>query len=525
MDGIELRPYQREAADAAVAAIMRGESSVVVLPTGSGKSLVQAAVIIEMRRRQPDCRVLVLTHRQEIVGQNYTAYERQGGRDAGIISAGLSRIDDPASPVIFGNVQSITSRHDSLGPRDLVIVDEAHRVPTTFSSSSQYGAVWSDFQGAIKIGFTATPYRLDGGLIAGPGTPFPGGIAVQIGAKPLVEQGFLSPLVGLNTSSEIRTSGARVRGGEFVPSDLAEAAMADEKTLRRSVREAIRAVEGRQRVLAFAVSVAHAELLTEALKSAGESAALVHGGMARTDRAEMLEAFADGGGRWLVNCELLTTGYDCPGIDAICCWRPTQSKALWVQMLGRGMRLAPGKSDCLVVDFGGNIARHGDIDLFDKLGRTQERIERDQIDFNAAQRARDLPRTQRAAAGVDPMTGLPVGAFEVPVHAITYTLQAATKVPGATNIVVKYVTQLGPVLRWICPEYRSGAYWHARRFAAARGITAWKPSAAWLVEQLRGCRLIPSHVTLARPGKFYEVVQEIWAPPSNPFDDEWGDVA
>lgn len=525
MDGIKLRPYQRKAVDAAVAAILRGDSCVALLPTGSGKSIMQAAITAELRTLWPNCKVLLVTHRQELVAQNYAAYERIGGRDAGIISAGLGRFDNPELPVIFGSVQSFVTRLEELGYRTVIFIDECHRVPLKLSPDSQYGAIWRNFAAAIKFGFTATHYRLDGGLTVGPGTPFPDGIAYRIEAKALVAQGFLSPLVGLKTASEISTTGVRKRGGEFFSSDLSEAATADEKALRRSVREVIRAVDGRRRILGFAVSVLHAELLTEALKSAGESAVAVHGRMSQTERAAALEMFADGGVRWLVNCELLTTGYDCPGIDAICCWRPTQSKALWVQMLGRGMRLAPGKVDCLVVDFGGNIARHGDIDLFDKLRRTQERIERDRGEFNAAQKARDLPRTQRAAAGVDPMTGLPVGAFEVQVYGISYALQAARNVVGAQNVVATYATQLGPVRRWLCPEYRSGAVWHARRFAEARGITAWKPSAAWLIEQLRGCASLPSHVVLARPGKFHEVVREIWAPPSCAFGDEWGDAA
>lgn len=522
MDGIELRPYQREAVAAAVAAIILGKSGVAVLPTGSGKSLVLAEVIIEMRRRWPDCRILVLTHRQELVEQDYAAYVRLGGQDAGIISAGLGRFDDPDLPIIFAGVQSAVPRRNELGSRVIIFIDEAHSVPLKLSPDSRYGAIWNHFSEAVKIGFTATPYRLDGGLIVGPGTPFPAGIAIQIGAKTLVEQDYLAALVGLKTASEISTSAVRVRGGEFVSADLTEAATADEKALRRSVREAIRAVEGRRRVLAFAVSVLHAEMIVEALRMEGESAFAVHGRMTRTERAETLESFADGGGRWLVNCEILTTGYDCPGIDAICCWRPTQSKALWVQMLGRGMRLAPGKHDCLVIDFGENISRHGDIDLFEKLGRTQERVLRDN---DAARRARDLPRPAKSAVGVDPMTGLPAGAFGVQIYSINYALQAAKNVADATNIVATYSTQLGPVRRWLCPEYRTGAAWHARRFAAARGITAWKPSAAWLVEQLRGCATLPTHVVLARPGKFYEVVREIWAPPSDPFGDEWGDAA
>jgi superfamily II DNA or RNA helicase len=427
--------------------------------------------------------------------------------------------------VIFGGVQSIVSRLEALGDRDVVFVDEAHRVPTTVLRGSQYGAVWERFAGATKIGLTATPFRLDGGLIYGPGTPFPGGIAIQIAAKELIKQGFLSPLVGLRTASEITTAGVRSRCGEFVSNDLADAATCDQEALRRSVLEAIRAVEGRLRILAFAVSVLHAELLVEALNAAGETATFVHGGLTRTERAAALETFAGGGVRWLVNCELLAVGFDLPAIDAIACWRPTQSKALWTQIVGRGMRLAPGKADCLLVDFGWNILRHGDIDLFDKIGRTRERVERDEADFDAARRARELPRPGAAAIEIDPLTGLPTEAFEVPVYSIDYALQASKSVAGAANVVAVYATDIGPVRRWLCPEYPGGAAWHARRFAAARGIVAWRPSAAWLLGQLRECATTPSHVVLTRRGKFYEVVRELFEPPGDPFADEWEDAA
>jgi DNA repair protein RadD len=132
--------------------------------------------------------------------------------------------------------------------------------------------------------------------------------------------------------------------------------------VKRTVADLLRRAEGRRSGIVFAVNVAHAEAVLARLQAAGERAALVHGGTPKAERAALIERFQAGALRWMVNVNVLSEGFDAPGIDVVAMLRPTKSPGLYYQQVGRGFRLAPGKADCLVLDYAGNVLEHGPVD-------------------------------------------------------------------------------------------------------------------------------------------------------------------
>ena len=506
-NSIQLRDYQQKAVDHAVAAIQAGRNTCIQAPTGCGKALIAAAIAREFAGR-----VLVLTHRAELAIQDHAAFERLTGQLAGIFSAAV-RKDNPADHrVIFATVGTAVNSPNGLGDFALIIVDEVHLVPASEDASGRYAELLRYFRNVPRLGLTATPFRLGDGLVHGPGTFFEYGVCFQIPASRLVAEGYLSRLIGISVAREIDASGCRKRGGEFVARDLADA-VEDDGAVGKAVAEAINAVSDRRKILVFAVSILHVQTIAASLIARGEDVAVVHGGLSKEHRASAITQFKTGGVRWLVNCEILTVGFDAPAIDAIALMRPTASKALHVQMLGRGMRLSEGKVNCLVLDFAGNIGRHGNIDGLIAETRKSEKRERADVE---ASKPRALPKnTKLKSVELDPLTGLPAGAVVDDILAITYSLIPANARHDRTNVVVAYRTRRhGIVRRWLCPEYATGARYHAKKFASGRGIHHWSPSADWLKRALESSPMTPVQVALVRNGRNYlEVVREIFPEP------------
>lgn len=456
---MKLREYQRDAVEAELHALSTGGNPIIAAPTGSGKSIMLASVASELVA--DGAKVLVLTHRKELIVQN----ERHLGyvdAKTSVYSAGLNRRETDGDILIAG-IASVYRKPELWVDRDFVIVDECHLVSN--DATTMYGQVFSQMPHAPKAGLTATPYRLDGGLIYGPGQWFDE-LAYQIEAKALVEEGYLSPLIGRVGANEASTDGVRVRAGDFVASDL-EQSVCDEAQVRKAVQEALQEAVGREHILVFAVSIMHAEMVLEALQQLGEIAVMLSSKMVSSHRDDNIRDFLSGNARWCVNVGILTTGFDFPSLDCIVLLRPTASKSLHVQMLGRGMRIDDGKDDCLVLDFSANCARHGDIDLFETVGQTQQKAEKERREA-LIQQQRKLPA--HVLSPTDPMRGgeLP---FTVTVQDVSFKTTPAHRYPGKTNVMVVYKTSAGPVRKWLCPEYDTGARWYAKKFAVARGLS------------------------------------------------------
>lgn len=369
---LTLRPYQEKALDDLWQWFERETGNpLVVLPTGAGKSLVIAEWCRAVFEIDPTAGIIVLTHVRELVSQNFT--EMIGmwpDAPAGVYSAGLGRRDIGAA-LMFASIQSIHRKAYKLPHRiDMVLVDEAHLIPR--NADTMYGRFLADLKAinpALKIiGLTATPFRLDSGLLhEGKGAMFDG-IAHDTNVRDLFDDNYLSPPISfIQHESEIDTSGVGIRAGEFIADQLSAEACNPE-TVAAIADRIVEAGQDRKSWLVFGVSVEHCELLAQALNERGYAGCGVYGhtdqehGQGTRDR--IIADFKAMRTRFICSQGVLTTGFNARSVDLIALARPTQSTGLYIQMIGRGTRLSPetGKQDCLVLDFGGNIARHGPFD-------------------------------------------------------------------------------------------------------------------------------------------------------------------
>jgi len=361
---MELRAYQREAVDAIYHYFERNTGNpLVVMPTASGKSFIMAAFIKEVLDTWSDQRIMILTHVKELIQQNYT--ELIGHwilAPAGIYSAGLKRRETQAQ-VLFAGIQSVHHRAEELQGFDLILIDECHLVPR--KSDTMYRRFLDDMltiNESVKIiGLTATHYRLDSGLLTEGDARIFNDVAYEVPVKRLIDEGFLSPLVTKAPNTKLDVSGVHKRGGEFINSELQSAVDQDDIN-KAAVREIIYYGKDRKSWLVFCTGVKHAYNVRDALRECNIVAETVTGETNIMERDYILTGFKSGEIRAITNCDILTTGFNAPNTDLLAVLRPTQSTGLYVQIAGRGMRVAPGKENCLVLDFAGNIERHGPID-------------------------------------------------------------------------------------------------------------------------------------------------------------------
>jgi DNA repair protein RadD len=363
---VSLQPrwYQSEANDAVWKYLNeKSGNCVVVLPTGAGKSLLIALLI--QQALEFGGRVVVLAHRKELLQQN--ADEIRGlipGVDVGIYSAGLKSREIHNAVVVAG-IQSVFRKAEDLGRRHLILVDEAHLISDL--EESMYGQFLSAMkanEGLRIVGLTATPFRTGAGPICGPERIFQR-VVFEAKTAQLIAEGFLCPITNKVAEAEVNTDKVGLRGGEFVESEMQAAFDVDEK-VQAACAEIIEKTQDRHSILVFASGIHHAEQIAELLPGS----AVVTGETLPIERAETLRRFVAGELRFLVNVDVLTTGFNAKCVDAIAILRATMSPGLFCQMVGRGLRLHESKQNTLLLDFGGNIARHGSIDD-ESFGRSE----------------------------------------------------------------------------------------------------------------------------------------------------------
>lgn len=364
MSPIVLRDYQRESVEALWRYFEEHTGNpLLVLPTGAGKSIVQAAFVRSVLDAYPETSILCLTHVKELVEQNAAKLEALlPWGTVGVYSAGLRR-RELGRAVTVASVQSLARALRNLPPADLVIIDEAHLVPP--KGEGQYRTVLDSLRVLnphLKvIGMSATPYRLKSGwLHEGEGRIFTD-IAHEVEIGPLVKAGHLCRLRSKSGASEADLSKVSVRGGEYVLGEL-EAAFDKGDLIERTLDEVEAHAADRKKWLLFCAGVKHAEHVLASLQLRGHRTELVTGETPIPERDAIISRFKAGELRALVNVAVLTTGFDAPDIDAVIMMRATKSPGLYYQMVGRGLRPHPSKSDTLVMDFGGNVLRHGPID-------------------------------------------------------------------------------------------------------------------------------------------------------------------
>jgi len=333
----------------------------LVLPTGAGKSHVVAALCKDALAQWPETRVLMLTHVKELIEQNAEKMRQHWpGAPMGIYSAGL-RKRDLGESITFAGIQSVRNKAEQIGHTDLIIVDECHLI----SHRDEGG--YRKLIGGLKtinpalrvIGLTATPYRLGHGYITDGDALFDD-LIEPVTIEELVHRGFLSPARSKVTDVKLSADGVHKRGGEYIEKEL-QAAVDTPMQNEGVVSEVIKLAGDRKAWLFFCAGVKHAQSIADLLTDRGIVAACVTGDTPAAERSHILTEYKAGRIRALTNANVLTTGFDYPDIDLIALLRPTLSPTLYVQMVGRGMRLKSHTDHCLVLDFAGCVQTHGPI--------------------------------------------------------------------------------------------------------------------------------------------------------------------
>ena len=517
----ELRDYQKEAVEGLYSYWAKGAGNhpLIVAPTGSGKTAIIAQIVRDAMSF-PNTKVLIVSHVKELLEQGAKGLlAMYPEADFGFYSASLrqKRLD---RPITFAGIQSVWERaFDMIPAPDLVLIDEAHMLPK--NTETRYGQFIRDLticNPQVKVvGLTATPYRLDSGFLhKGKGAVFDG-IAYDIPVSRLMEEGWLSTVYSKGGLKQIDLTNVGRRGGEFIESELAAAA-SDPELVRATVEEICRLGVDRKSWLIFASGIGHANMLADGLRDLDIGAEVVTGSDDMAERGRKIADFKSGKLRALVNCNVLTTGFDAPSVDLVALVRATESTGLYIQMVGRGTRLAPGKEDCLLLDYGGNVARHGFIDTPNpkKNGGTG--------DGKAPVKACPSCNTFCHAA----VRVCPECAFEFPAPELNH---APKSYEGAVlsnqvkmewldvddvsygrwqkegkpdSIRVTYYCGMTRISEWLCPDH--GGY-AASRYTARK--SALRAAADGTDAALAECAswVKPSKIRVKPDGKYFQIVQ------------------
>ncbi len=360
------RPYQQEAIDALHAHICSKRTNpCVVIPTGGGKSALIAWMIMKWKADAPQVRIVILAHRKELIEQNAQELQEMcPGFQVGIFAAGLGRRDYEAD-ILFASVDSVFKRSGEFAPFDVAMVDEAHRIP--IKGEGKYRTF---LQGCrqnnprlVVIGWTATPYRMGVGSICHEDHLLHE-ICYEASITSLIRDGYLSRLRSKVAIHQPNLDGVKKTAGEYAVAALAERTNVD-KVVDAAVDEAVRFMdqEKRKHAVFFCVDVEHCEMVSASLERHRIKAPSVTNKTKQEVRERVASDFKAGKYRAICNVNVYTEGFNATCVDCIVLLRPTLSAGLFSQMVGRGLRLHNGKSDCLVLDFAGCIEEHGPIDM------------------------------------------------------------------------------------------------------------------------------------------------------------------
>lgn len=340
---VVLRGYQDSAINEVRAAFRQSPSVLLVAPTGSGKtvmfSYISASAVAKSKR------IWIMAHRVELVDQISETLKRFNVSH-GFIAAGYPR--SPRMHVQVCSVQTLIRRMPENLPPDLIIIDEAHHA----TLANTIGRILAAYPKAMRLGVTATPTRLSGEglgdvfktMVLGPTT------------QQLIDLGALSP-VTVYAPPTVDLSALHIRAGDFVTSEAAEA-MDKPKITGDAVTHYRKHADGK-RAVAFCTSVEHARHVALSFVDAGYKSVHIDGTMERQARKALVDDYQRGKIHVLTSCDLVSEGFDCPGIEVGISLRPTASTGLWIQQVGRCLRTADGKDRAIILDHAGNTLRHG----------------------------------------------------------------------------------------------------------------------------------------------------------------------
>lgn len=341
---MELRPYQQEAREAVEHQWREVDRTLLVLPTGCGKTIVFASVTAD--RVSAGDRVLILAHRGELLEQAADKLRQAVGLGCAVEKAGESCLGSWYR-VVVGSVQTLMreKRLEQFPPDyfGTIVIDEAHH-----AVSDSYRRILDHFSDAKVLGVTATPDRGD---MRDLGAVFES-LAYEYTLPRAIREGYLTPIQALTVPLTLDISGVSMQSGDFKASEIDTAL---DPYLEQIAGEMAQLCADRKTVV-FLPLVKTSQKFRDILNASGFRAAEVNG--ESTDRAEVLADFDAGKYNVLCNSMLLTEGWDCPSVDCVVVLRPTKVRALYCQMVGRGTRLNPGKGNLLLLDFLWMTERH-----------------------------------------------------------------------------------------------------------------------------------------------------------------------
>lgn len=442
---MELRPYQVEAEAAILNEWKDKQRTLLVLPTGTGKTVVFANVA---KKRTSDGKVLILAHRDELIRQAADKLYKATGIFSEVEKGTEQSMG--LTDVVVGSVQTLmTEKRLSRFPKDYfhtIIVDEAHHV-----MAQSYQNVLTYFDGAKVLGVTATPDRGDMQDLSG----YFDSLAYEYSLRDAIKQGYLSPIRVQTMPLNIDMGSVKVSCGDFQVNDIGNAL---EPYLEDIADEMAKVCKDKHTVV-FLPLIAISQKFRDILNAKGFRAVEVNG--QSKNRDEILQEFSEGKHNVLCNSMLLTEGWDCPIVDCIVVLRPTKIRSLYCQMIGRGTRLHPGKDHLLILDFLWMTGRHNLVhpaDIIAKDKKIAEKIteklekgdesdlfemERDVLEErkNALEAAlREAEKERKKAKFIDPLE------FELSINdesLIDYVPIFGWEIAPATDKQVKVIEQYG----------------------------------------------------------------------------------
>ena len=363
------RPYQEDALEATDNFLMHEKGNpCVVIPTGGGKSILMAWFIEKWKANYTPLRVCILAHRKELVAQNSS--ELLGinqFQDVGIYAAGLKRKDTEQS-IVFASIDSIFRKWGEFPAFDVLFVDEAHRIPANGEGKyREFIKGCQSINSKLKVvGFTATPYRMGMGSICHRDHIL-NKICYEANVSDLIRDGFLCNLRSKVGDCQPDLSSVRKSSnGDYIAKSLSE--VVDRRDVVTSaIQSAMKTIiaEKRKSVVFFCIDHKHCDRVSLELRKYGVEAPVVTSKTKASERDRIANAFINGRYKAICNVNVYTEGFNAKRVDCIVLLRPTLSKGMYKQMVGRGLRLHPSKTDCLVLDYAGCISEHGPIDCIE----------------------------------------------------------------------------------------------------------------------------------------------------------------
>jgi superfamily II DNA or RNA helicase len=362
---LELRDYQERALANIDQAEREGvRRPLVVHPTGTGKTVTFGAAV---DRRRDKGRSLIMVHRDELASQTI----QKLGWQAPELSTGLVKAEanEVGADVVVASVQTghrdarlaqLLESQEKYGPFGTIIVDEAHHAPAPSWTKMLTGLGAFNPYGPLAVGFTATPER-DNGKTLGVWEK----VVDYMSIREAIYEGHLVPILpAVVVETEMDMTHVRKTGGDYSDGDLGREI--EESGAIAQMADAVVQHAADRKGVAFLPTIRTSELLADALRARGIRAEHVDGATPTEERRAILARLKTGETQWVTNCAVLTEGFDEPSISCVLVGRPTRFHGLYVQMVGRGTRLAPGKRDLLVIDIVGASQRHelvGVVDL------------------------------------------------------------------------------------------------------------------------------------------------------------------